>query len=60
MTTKQALKLHTGGEIYWTDPDTDVCSRNLIISQIKYKGDNIFWIMATDGWEIECFADELS
>ena len=32
--------LHTGDEVYWSDPDKDDdCSRHIIIQTIEIKGD---------------------
>lgn len=59
MTKTQIKKLHSGDEVYWTDPDDGLCSRTLTIQSIEVKGD-IVRIQDKSGDVLECFAKELS
>lgn len=60
MKINQAKQLHRGDEIRWNDPDGGLCSRNLIILEIAYKGEGAFSIIDMDGGHLECFAKEIS
>jgi len=55
-----AKQLHSGDEITWNDPDDGLCSRSMIICEIKYKGNGAFSIIDTNGNHLECFACEIS
>ena len=60
MKIKQALKLHSGDEVFWNDPDNGLCSRQYCISEIKHLGGKAFSILDKDGSHLECFCNELS
>lgn len=68
MTLKEVRKLHSGDEVFWTDPDEGSTSRTIIIQSIRINapddrevfGDEIISITGNDGDELECFAHELS
>ena len=51
--------LHTGDEVFWTDPDDGLCSRHLVILTIDVRGDVVV-ITTDDGRVLECLAGELS
>lgn len=59
MTMREAKKLHTGDEVYWTDPDEGACSRYITIQTITFHGD-VVRITGKDGCSLECFPEELS
>jgi len=63
MTLKEANKLRRGDEVYWTDPDDDLCSRAMVIKEIEISIDgdmDVACIIAYDGYELECPIEELS
>lgn len=59
MKISDARKLHNGDEVFWTDPDNGLCSRHLVIKNIKTNGQTIT-IEDKNGDVLECFAKELS
>ena len=59
MKSIEAKKLHPGDEVYWTDPDGDLCSRKYTIAEIEVSG-FVVKITDKDGSYLECYAGELS
>lgn len=59
MTDSEIDQLHSGDEVFWTDPDDGACSRTYTISTIKVSGE-VVTITDRDGSTLECFAHELS
>lgn len=59
MDKQTAQNLTTGDEVFWTDPDDNICSRYLTIQSIEIVGD-VFRITAKDGDYLEGFISELS
>lgn len=59
MRIRDIKKLHTGDEVYWTDPDAGKCSRYITIQTIEVNGE-VVTILGKDGSELECYAKELS
>ena len=59
MTTQDALELTSGDEVFWTDPDDNICSRYLDISMIEIVGGDIFKIWTVEGDYLEGFLWEL-
>jgi hypothetical protein len=60
MKIKHIKQLHSGDQVFWTDPDNGTCSRHYTIGSIEYKGDGVISITDKDGSSLECFAAELS
>lgn len=60
MTIEQVKHLHTGDEVFWTDPDQGLCSKTITIQTIEVRDCRSIVIIGTDGSELECFASELS
>jgi len=56
----QVKQLHSGDEVFWTDPDDGLCSRHYVISEITIKDSGWISIIDKDGSQLECFSDELS
>jgi hypothetical protein len=70
MTLNEIAELHSGDEVYWTDPDGGRCSKSIVISQVivhasdwsaeKTEDQEEVTIISKDGSHLECFANELS
>jgi hypothetical protein len=65
MNINDVRKLQAGDEVFWTDPDDDLCSRHYTIQYIEYidsVNDDSIVVCITDynGSYLECFASELS
>lgn len=60
MTMEQVMKLRSGDEVFWTDPDRGACSRTYKIATIQVHDDAVVSIVDVDGASLECFAHELS
>jgi hypothetical protein len=60
MTTQDALELTSGDEVFWTDPDDNICSRNLTICMIEIIAGDFFKIWDVDGDYLEGYLWELS
>ena len=58
MNRKEVLKLNSGSEVWWKDPDNNTCSRSYTIRKINIKGD-VIGITDIDGNYIECYSHEL-
>jgi hypothetical protein len=58
MTNKQIDKLKPGDQVFWNDPDDNICSRAFQIKTIKKTGD-VIKIVGADGSSVECLAKEL-
>lgn len=52
--------LHSGDQITWNDPDGGACSRTFKIGTIERRGDILRITDQEDGWEIECYPEEIS
>ena len=52
------LDLEVGDEVYWNDPDDDLCSGNFIISE--FLDNDIAFLVSEDGTELEAFLCEIS
>jgi hypothetical protein len=59
MSRGEVLQLRSGDEVYWTDPDSDRCSRTYKIREITVYGDTVR-IVDINGSVLECFLSELS
>ena len=59
MKMKHVKKLMSCDVVTWTDPDNGKCSRTMVISSIKIKG-NVVCIEDRNGGYLECLAEELS
>ena len=59
MRLRDLKKLHSGDEVFWTDPDEGRCSRHYIIAEIEFVG-GIVKLTGKDGSYLECYARELS
>jgi len=59
MNLKQARELRIGDEVYWNDPDDDICSRYYNIAKIEILGNDIVHLVDKDGSELSCFISEL-
>lgn len=59
MTHRQVNKLHSGDEVYWSDPDEGATSRVYTIRTLKVIG-KIVVLEDFDGSSLDCFAKELS
>jgi protein involved in polysaccharide export with SLBB domain len=59
MTYEEALRLHPGDEVRWTDPDAGACSKIIKIASIEAI-DDAFCVVDEDGSVLECFPEELS
>ena len=58
MILEEVFALQSGDEVYWEDPDGDMCSHYLTIQTIWVNGE-VVAIHDTDGNYLECFAHEL-
>lgn len=58
MRFQDAVKLHSGDEVYWNDPDNGACSRILKIRNIEVWEDAVS-IEEIDGSVVECYIEEL-
>lgn len=58
LTKKQVANLHSGDQVFWSDPDDGFCSKSLTIASIEFNG-NVVRIISQDGDSLECFANEL-
>lgn len=59
MKIQYVLKLHSGDQVFWNDPDDGKCSRYYVIQTIEVNG-NWVSIVGKDGSRLECWARELS
>ena len=59
MTIQDAIKLQSGDEVYWTDPDDGLCSKFIVIQSIDIE-DGVCKITDIDGGYLECPPNELS
>ena len=59
MTKQSVLDLHSGDEVFWSDPDNGHCSRIYRIATIEVV-DNVAKITDVSGDYLECFIEELA
>ena len=59
MKLHEVKQLQPGDEVYWSDPDNDIASRDMTIGSISIKGE-VIHIVDTERCYLECFANELS
>lgn len=53
------VKLRTGDQVTWTDPDKGICTRTFTIASIWFD-QGVIKITDTEGGELECYPRELS
>lgn len=59
MRKSQVKELLTGDQVYWNDPDADLCSRVYTILTIEWIDENVVRIVDPDGTELEALISEL-
>jgi hypothetical protein len=52
-------ELRNGDEVYWNDPDGGLCSRHIVIREIRIDGEVVV-IDGIEGDHLECLVCELS
>ena len=62
MNKQEFLKLDSGDQVFWNDPDDEKCSRIITITSYKinlFEDDPVVHIIDENGDSIECFVSEL-
>ena len=59
MTLDEVKLLQRGDQVFWRDPDNDICSRYYHILEIHWREDEMVSITDILGDELQCLAQEL-